>query len=115
MDHNSPLDIDSVVRVLPTCTSCELEKQAGVEVTHVRPAQWALTLRDCCAGWTPSPHLGVPHPFRGIAHSTSPSPMCGVRKNQPEHLRCPRHCNDVGNSSSHSTPQNCVIGPIPRK
>ena len=57
MDHNSPLDIDSVVRVLPACTSCELEKEAGVEVIHVRPAQWALTLRDCCAGWTPSPHL----------------------------------------------------------
>ncbi len=109
MDHNSPLDIDSVVRVLPSCTSCELEKQAGVDVTHIRPAQWALTLRDCCAGWTPDSAFGVPHTFRGTRHPAPSRPMRDVRANQQEHLRRPRHCDDLGgDSSSHSASQNGV-------
>ena len=79
MDHNSPLDIDSVVRVLPSCTSCELEKQAGVDVTHIRPAQWALTLRDCCAGWTPTPHLVCHIHFVELVtqHLPAQCAMCG--------------------------------------
>lgn len=84
MDHNSPLDIDSVVRVLPSCTSCELEKQAGVDVTHVRPAQWALTaapggprLRIWCAtyiSWNSSPNTFPPNArCAGEPAGTSPT------------------------------------------
>src|SRR3546814_18295997 len=50
----------------------------------------------------PDSAFGVPHTFRGTRHPAPSRPMRDVRANQQEHLRRPRHCDDLGDSSSHS-------------
>lgn len=80
MDDDPRPDIESVVRVSPHCASCVAEMRAGVDRSFVRPAQWAVTLKDCCHGWTRRAHLVCHEHFHELIDQRLPAqcPVCSA-------------------------------------
>ena len=73
MHHDRHADMSAVPQLLLPCRSCELEIRAGATASYVRPAVWAVILKDCCRGYRRQSHLVCQEHFLELVSQKFPA------------------------------------------